>query len=242
VRGRARLGNLRPQGGRWKCPELLPLALSLSLSINGDDVVMTKATGAALERIAARIRSEVDRRGLLLVHDAELPSVTALVAGEPVRGSWWSHPLAHDMYNAMELVDDDIASVKLVRGKVTYVAPRLWADLVSIGASRDMWQIAGLAADAIALLDRCNAMGDRSEVSKADRAAVDTLEKRLLVVGGSRHTAAGHHVRVVESWQHWAAVRSVAPTADVGDAIDSLRATAAGWPPARGRLFPWPDR
>ncbi|MDA2934727.1 hypothetical protein MYX82_10350, partial [Acidobacteria bacterium AH-259-D05] len=30
--------------------------------------------------------------GLLLESDAILPSVSALVAGAPVRGSWWGHP------------------------------------------------------------------------------------------------------------------------------------------------------
>ena len=41
---------------------------------------------------ALRALKELKRYGLLLVTDARLPSLVALVAGAPVRGSWWSHP------------------------------------------------------------------------------------------------------------------------------------------------------
>ena len=37
--------------------------------------------------------------GLLMVSDRAFPSVSGLIAGEPVKGSWWSHPLcSHDLW------------------------------------------------------------------------------------------------------------------------------------------------
>ncbi len=76
----------------------------------------------------AAITEAVESEGLLLVHDQRLPSVTALVAGEPVRGSWWAHPLGNVLYNALGELDDRFATRKLVADKLTLVAPRLWAD------------------------------------------------------------------------------------------------------------------
>lgn len=49
----------------------------------------------------AVITEKVEAEGLLLVHDQRLPSVTALICAEPVFGSWWSHPLANVIYNAL---------------------------------------------------------------------------------------------------------------------------------------------
>ena len=42
-----------------------------------------------------RVLAELKEYGLLLQIAARLPNVCALVAGEPVRGSWW-HPRSHD--------------------------------------------------------------------------------------------------------------------------------------------------
>ena len=50
---------------------------------------MTTSPPGALQRV----ERELERIGLLLEHDKELPSVTLLVAGEPIRGSWWGHAL-----------------------------------------------------------------------------------------------------------------------------------------------------
>jgi hypothetical protein len=103
-----------------------------------------------------RIRAAVDERGLLLVHDQVLPSVTALIAGAPIEGSWWSHPMANTIYNALGAIESDVAMVKLIAGKNTLVAKRLWPDLRDIGIGRDPWQTNRLDDEAIALLDDIN--------------------------------------------------------------------------------------
>ena len=50
---------------------------------------------------AALVLDAVERYGVLLVHDGALDCVTSLVTGGPVAGSWWSHPRANEIYNAL---------------------------------------------------------------------------------------------------------------------------------------------
>jgi hypothetical protein len=61
-----------------------------------------------------------------------LPNVAELVAGEPIRGSWWGHPAGPAIFEALnELVGSpDVVRVRLVQGKVTLVHRRLWPALV----------------------------------------------------------------------------------------------------------------
>jgi hypothetical protein len=61
-----------------------------------------------------------------------VPSLTELVAGEPVRGSWWSHPKSHEIFAITRAIrdSDDVLVCRLVKGKVTFVHRRLWPALV----------------------------------------------------------------------------------------------------------------
>jgi hypothetical protein len=102
--------------------------------------------------LADRFRAALEDTGLLLVHDKELPSATAVAAGAPFGGSWWAHPLAHPIYDALQLIEDDVTRAKLVKGKVTLIAPRLWPAVVAVGSGRRPWQLDGLSAPAIDLL------------------------------------------------------------------------------------------
>ncbi|MEE9164320.1 MAG: hypothetical protein V3U17_05970, partial [Thermoplasmata archaeon] len=43
--------------------------------------------------------------GLLLVVDARLPSVTGLVTGELIKGSWWGHPQSHAIFAVVEQME-----------------------------------------------------------------------------------------------------------------------------------------
>ena len=63
-----------------------------------------------------------------------LPNVAALVAGEPIKGSWWAHPRSHEIYATLNaLVDSpDVVRMRLVGGKVTLVHRRLWPALVRV--------------------------------------------------------------------------------------------------------------
>ena len=200
-----------------------------------------KATGRALERIAAAVLAEIERAGLLVVHDQVIPSVTALVAGGPILGSWWSHPRAHDMYNAMELIEDQVANVKLVLGKQTLVAQRLWPELLAIGTARSSWQMDGVPADAVALLGETDAHPQSVHVPPSRRDACSALETRLLVMAGSEHTESGRHAKTIMSWAAWAQTRGVVAVATQPEvAMGAFEHLVIGWPPTRRRLFPWP--
>ena len=152
--------------------------------------------------------------GLLLLTDRLLPSVTSMVAGEPVRGSWWSHPRSHQIYAvATSLEDDpDVTTAKLVSGKVTFVHRRLWPSLLAVVRSGEPWQREGLSAEARSLLASVETRGQirldswlqgKKEASTCKRAAGE-LEKRLLVHVDEVHTESGAHSKALESWGQWA--------------------------------------
>jgi hypothetical protein len=61
-----------------------------------------------------------------------VPSLADIIAGEPVRGSWWSHPRSHDIFLVTRAVrgSGDVLVCRAVKGKVTFVHRRLWPALV----------------------------------------------------------------------------------------------------------------
>jgi hypothetical protein len=63
-----------------------------------------------------------------------LPNVAELVAGEPIRGSWWGHPRSHAIFEALNALAEspDVVRTRLVKGKVTLVHRRLWPALVRV--------------------------------------------------------------------------------------------------------------
>jgi hypothetical protein len=108
------------------------------------------------------VRSELCRRGLLLEADRALPSVVGLVFGEPPRRSWWGHPLGNAAYWVLQDLahGPDLARVKLVGGKVTWVERSLWPALVAVATSGEAWQRRGLAPAARALAARVEREGE----------------------------------------------------------------------------------
>lgn len=189
---------------------------------------------------AALILDAVDRNGVMLVHDAVLPSVTGLVVGAPVTGSWWSHPMANQIYNALGEIEDQLATVKLVRKKDTLVARRLWGDLAGLGMSRSAWQLKGLDPQAEALLAEIDASDAPVAVDKARRELAKSLATRLLVCATEVHTDAGHHIKIYWSWKLWASTQHVMPATDAAAAANVFRAIVAQWPSVgRSKLLPW---
>jgi len=76
----------------------------------------------------------VRRRGVVLQSArGPSPSLAELVAGAPIRGSWWGHPRNHEIFDAINRARSSsaIVATPLVRGKVTLV--RL-ADRFDVGA------------------------------------------------------------------------------------------------------------
>jgi hypothetical protein len=158
---------------------------------------------------------ELATYGVLLKSDARLPSVTTLVAGEPVRGSWWGHPKSHLMFRTLEDLADsaDATLVKLISGKDTFVHKTLFAHLIAVGSAREGWQTDGLSTPARLLLNAVDRDGFvRTEIlrlpglssSKGIGEAARELEAVLLVRGESVHTSTGKHAKCLESWGQWA--------------------------------------
>jgi hypothetical protein len=75
----------------------------------------------------------VRKHGVVLeAAQGPVPSVAEAVAGEPVRGSWWSHPKSHEIFAVTRAIrdSDDVLVCRLIKGKITFVHRRLWPALV----------------------------------------------------------------------------------------------------------------
>lgn len=196
---------------------------------------------------------ELERHGLLLQSDLSLPSITTIVAGEPIRGSWWGHSRGDAIYRvANALADDrDVLLTKLVDGKVTYVHRRLWAAVLAVACSRERWQLDRLPQLAQKMLDTVDQLGElhtddvpwTGGMKHGD--AARQLERRLLVHSDEVHTASGAHAKRLERWDRWAArvcpsARSASPDEGkkaLNGVVANLNAIFGGY----ARL-PWAER
>jgi hypothetical protein len=162
-----------------------------------------------------RVAQAVERYGLLLEADPVLPSVSTLVAGEPVRGSWWGHRRGQAIYAVAGALEhrSDVLVVRLLLGKLTFVHRRLWPAVLGVAAASEPWQTERLSPVARALLARVRRQGtvrtDHLEALGGGNApalnrAARELEARLLVRGGNLHTETGAHAKYVETWGTWA--------------------------------------
>jgi hypothetical protein len=59
-------------------------------------------------------------------------SLAEAIAGEAIRGSWWSHPKSQEIFAVTRAIreSDDILVCRLIKGKVTFVHRRMWPALV----------------------------------------------------------------------------------------------------------------
>ncbi len=139
---------------------------------------------------------------LLQDTDPKFPNVTALLAGEVVRGSWWTHPKAREMYRVTSELREhpDVLTIKLVSGKITFIHRPLWMAVYAVAQAREPWQMRGLSKDAARLLRQVDQ--ENQLLSSGD--AVRELEARLLVHARSVHTERGFHRKQVQTWTAWA--------------------------------------
>lgn len=63
-----------------------------------------------------------------------IPNGAELAAGEPIRGSWWAHPAAHQIYDVLNGMRDspDVVRLRLINGKITLVHRRVWPALARL--------------------------------------------------------------------------------------------------------------
>jgi hypothetical protein len=83
----------------------------------------------------AQARAFVRREGIVLVAArGPVPALVEFIAGEPIRGSWWSHPRSAAIFRVLNAVleSPDLRMFRLVEAKVTVVHRRLWPALVRL--------------------------------------------------------------------------------------------------------------
>jgi hypothetical protein len=147
----------------------------------------------------AEVRRSLAEGGLLMLHDARRPSLTALVAGAPIHGSWWGHPAGGEIFRVASALEDDgeVAFVPLIAGKMTLVHRPLWTDLAAVGESRETWQLRGLDRAAKALLAEVERVGHL----RASGPPAKALARALLVHAAQVHTERGAHATELQTWQ-----------------------------------------
>ena len=196
------------------------------------------------DRSVRIVREALAARGLLLEADARWSSVAALVAGEPIRGSWWGHPCGSLIYWVLEDLDaaHEVLRAKLIRGKVTLVHRRLWPSLVAVGAAGEAWQTRGLSPAARSLLARARRAGplrldhvSRWSFPRRIGDVARELERRLLVHAREVHTESGRHAKVLEDWAGLRERLGLESLPDVGAARESLEDAAS----EEGMRLPW---
>lgn len=71
---------------------------------------------------------------LASAHHATVPNLAEAIAGEPIVGSWWSHPKSNLIFDVLSAIDDapDVRCFKLVDHKVTFVHRDRWPHLVRL--------------------------------------------------------------------------------------------------------------
>lgn len=190
---------------------------------------------------------ELREHGLLLESDSTLLSVSRLILGRSIKGSWWGHPQGRAIWLITERLADhpDVMILKLVAGKVTYVHRRLWPAAYTVAESHEPWQSQRLSPGARTVLARLRKTGvlrtDQLPPSKTGwKGAITDLEKRLLVFSQEVHTESGAHAKRLESWEYWArrlevnkGEMSVAQAqAQLEQATESLGASSGG-------MLPW---
>src|SRR5215472_12151194 len=89
--------------------------------------------------------SFIRRHGVVLASaKGPVPQLTAAIAGQPIKGSWWAHPSSRQIFSILQAVadSDDVLVCRLVNGKVTFVHRRLWPALARVAGQFPPRQIA----------------------------------------------------------------------------------------------------
>ena len=86
---------------------------------------------------AAQALRFVERHGIVLesARHASVPSLAEAVAGEPIKGSWWSHPKGRAIFAATRAVRESpqVLVCRVIDGKISFAHERVWPALVRLG-------------------------------------------------------------------------------------------------------------
>jgi hypothetical protein len=95
----------------------------------------------------AAARKFVKERGIVLESaHGPVPSLADQVAGEAIRGNWWSHPASRQIFAVTRAMRDweDVAVCRLVQGRITYVHRRLWPAVLRLADQFPAKRVAAL--------------------------------------------------------------------------------------------------
>ena len=83
------------------------------------------------------------------------------MVGEPIKGSWWAHPMSNQIYLlSQQLVHHpEVIFLKLLSGKTSYVHRRLWPELIAVATAEEPWQLTGLPLSAKSMLKKVEERG-----------------------------------------------------------------------------------
>jgi len=85
---------------------------------------------------AAQALDFIERHGVVAesVRRGAIPSLAETIVGEAIRGNWWSHPRAKEIFAITRAARDapQILVCRIVDGKIAYVHERLWPALVRL--------------------------------------------------------------------------------------------------------------
>jgi hypothetical protein len=102
---------------------------------------------AAASTMRNRVLAILKREGVMLEScQGPVPNLVELIAGERVKGNWWSHPLSHRIFELTRSLRDspDVLTCRLVNGKVTFVHRRVWPALVRLANLFPQSQLAAI--------------------------------------------------------------------------------------------------
>jgi hypothetical protein len=73
-----------------------------------------------------------------------VPRLSEVIAGGPIKGSWWAHPKSHQIFAIFSSLarSPEILVCRVVDGKVTFVHRRLWAALARLAKEFDPARLA----------------------------------------------------------------------------------------------------
>jgi hypothetical protein len=94
---------------------------------------MTRMAAASMTR--NRVFASLKREGVMLEScHGPVPNLVECIAGEPVKGHWWSHPQSHRIFALTRSVraSPDVLTCRVINGKVTFVHRRIWPALVRL--------------------------------------------------------------------------------------------------------------
>ena len=165
-------------------------------------IKLCQARGIRMSSESVSVFAKVKEHGLLLQTDANLANVCALVAGAPVRGSWWPSAQSRDFSGELRVSRTSGCARKQADFRQDHLSSghsgRLLLRLVAPGSPGRSSACRTTLAIYLSKWTGRPIQTDRRLSKPASQ-----LETNLLVYSEQFHTKSGAHARRLESWGHW---------------------------------------